>query len=107
MATQNRHQVLSVLRANHTELAVLGVRRYGLFGSFARDHQQSASDVDLLVDLEPEKKTFSFLCRDIDALIFFGRRDLSFRACGAAGSLQLCVPQSVVGSRHLDDGWLW
>lgn len=35
-----------------------GVRRVGLFGSFARGQQSPASDVDLLVDFAPPKKTY-------------------------------------------------
>lgn len=35
-----------------------GVRRYGLFGSFARNEATIKSDVDLLVEFVPEQKTF-------------------------------------------------
>jgi len=36
----------------------LGVRRIGLFGSFARGDSRESSDIDLLVESLPEEKTF-------------------------------------------------
>jgi len=36
----------------------MGVRRLGLFGSFARGEQGADSDVDLLVEFTPGQKTF-------------------------------------------------
>ena len=35
-----------------------GVRRFGLFGSFARSEQDHESDIDILVDFDPEKTSF-------------------------------------------------
>ena len=40
------------------QLALLGVRSIGLFGSFVRGEQTSMSDVDILVEFIPEKHTF-------------------------------------------------
>ena len=40
------------------QLALLGVRSVGLFGSFVRGEQTSLSDVDILVEFMPEKHTF-------------------------------------------------
>jgi hypothetical protein len=39
-------------------LQKLGVRRLGVFGSFARDESQSQSDIDLLVEFVPGMKSF-------------------------------------------------
>lgn len=36
----------------------IGVRRYGLFGSFRHDRASERSDVDLLVEFEPGRKNF-------------------------------------------------
>lgn len=48
-----RDAILHRLRANQPELrARFGVRRIGLFGSFARDTASQDSDVDLVVDFE-------------------------------------------------------
>ena len=40
------------------QLANLGVKKIGLFGSFVRGEQTPLSDVDLLVEFAPEKHTF-------------------------------------------------
>jgi hypothetical protein len=39
-------------------MEALGVRRIGLFGSFVRGEQRPDSDIDLLVEFEPDRKTF-------------------------------------------------
>ncbi|HEX8694452.1 MAG TPA: nucleotidyltransferase family protein [Longimicrobium sp.] len=39
------------------QIQALGVRRIALFGSFARGQAHAESDVDLLVEFDPEKKT--------------------------------------------------
>ena len=50
------------LRQREPELRALGVRRLGLFGSFVRYEQGPESDVDLLLEFEPGRKSFdSFL----------------------------------------------
>lgn len=54
--TQNRDQVLQLITQNKDALRRFGVRRIGLFGSFARNQSTPASDIDFLVELE--KKTF-------------------------------------------------
>jgi hypothetical protein len=75
MPVQTKAQVLALLQEYQHELHRFGVRRCGVFGSFVRDsaiHNQS--DVDILVDFEPEQKTFdnfihlSFFLEDL-----FGR----------------------------------
>ena len=53
-----KREVLSTLRRNSGRLQALGVKRLGLFGSFVRGEQKLVSDVDLLVEFEPGKKTF-------------------------------------------------
>ncbi len=40
------------------DLRRLGVKRLGLFGSFLAGTQRAESDVDLLVEFEPGKKSF-------------------------------------------------
>ena len=59
MATATtKRDVLNTLRQNSARLQALGVKRLGLFGSFVREEQRSASDIDLLVEFQPGKKTF-------------------------------------------------
>ncbi|MCI0392008.1 MAG: nucleotidyltransferase family protein [Acidobacteria bacterium] len=75
MPVQTKEQVLTLLREHQPELRRLGVKRCGVFGSFARNEARAQSDVDILVEFEPEKKSFdnfmqlTFLLEDL-----FGRR---------------------------------
>jgi uncharacterized protein len=50
----NRDDVLAILRAHRDEIAAMGVTSLALFGSFARDEAGPDSDVDLLVELDPD-----------------------------------------------------
>jgi predicted nucleotidyltransferase len=52
-------EALDILEKNQAKLDALGVRQYGLFGSFLYGQATPESDVDLLVEFEPEKKTFT------------------------------------------------
>lgn len=58
MKVQTKGEVLALLAAHAGDLYRFGVRRYGLFGSFVRQEQQAASDVDILVEFLPGQKTF-------------------------------------------------
>ena len=60
-----RDDVLKMLEDRRDSIRDFGVREIGVFGSFARGEQNSASDIDVLVDLE---------CHTFDAymdLLFF------------------------------------
>ena len=50
--------ILNILDERRDRLRALGVRRIGLFGSFVRGEQRPDSDIDLLVEFEPARKTF-------------------------------------------------
>lgn len=54
----HKEQVFAILHQHHSTLQQLGVRRYGLFGSFVRNEVHPTSDIDLLVEFEPQQKTF-------------------------------------------------
>lgn len=56
--TENRRDVIERIERLKSQLQAQGVRRLALFGSFARDKQRSDSDIDLLVEFAPGKKTF-------------------------------------------------
>ena len=58
MAVANKQQVIRLLKAHQQELLRWGVHRCGLFGSFVRDEAGKDSDVDLLVEFEPQQKNF-------------------------------------------------
>jgi predicted nucleotidyltransferase len=60
-------EVLEVLNKNKTKLNAFGVRRFSLFGSFLFDQATADSDVDLLVEFEPDTKTFT----NFSNLVFF------------------------------------
>lgn len=65
-----KDDVLAVIGANEDRIKAHGVRKLGLFGSFAKQEQDSGSDIDFLVEFEKDKKTFdnfinlSFLLED-------------------------------------------
>lgn len=55
---QTKGDILEALRTNASRIRAFGVKRIGLFGSFARGGQKGESDVDLLVEFEPGRKSF-------------------------------------------------
>ena len=55
---RTKQDILNVLDQNRSHLKELGVRRIGLFGSYLRGEQRSDSDIDLLAEFEPGRKTF-------------------------------------------------
>ena len=58
MSVQNKEEVLALLRQHGAQLRRYGVKRCGLFGSFARGQQNIGSDIDLLVEFESGSKSF-------------------------------------------------
>lgn len=55
---QIKREAVRVQTTHGGAIRSLGVKRLGLFGSFVHDNQKPESDVDLLVDFDPRKKTF-------------------------------------------------
>jgi predicted nucleotidyltransferase len=55
---ERKRDLFALLAKHQEELKQFGVKRWGVFGSFARDQQDSHSDVDILVEFEPGKKSF-------------------------------------------------
>lgn len=53
-----KENILERLKRNKAKLSNLGIRKVGLFGSYIRNEQNSNSDIDLLIDFEPEKENF-------------------------------------------------
>ncbi len=50
-----RKEILEFLQKHKAELqSRFGVKKIGLFGSFAKNEQKSQSDVDILVEIEAE-----------------------------------------------------
>ncbi len=49
---------MATLRNNKLRFEKLGVKSVGLFGSYVRNEQSVGSDIDLLLDFEPEEENF-------------------------------------------------
>ena len=54
----SKGDLLALLRRHGERITALGVLRLGLFGSFARNAASPESDVDLLVEFAPGRRTF-------------------------------------------------
>jgi len=46
------------MRTHKPNFELFGVNKIGLFGSYVRNEQHPQSDIDILVDFDPEKETF-------------------------------------------------
>lgn len=58
MIPLTRDEAIRRLQAVESEIRSLGVRRLALFGSVLRNEARPDSDVDVLVEFTPAKKTF-------------------------------------------------
>ena len=94
----NRAEAIDVLRRYESELRTRGVRRAAIFGSVARDEAGPASDVDILIDLDPDAGldvfAYSGLKRFI-ASLFAGRVDVVAR-CALKPDLRFPAEQDAV-----------
>ncbi|NOX46099.1 MAG: nucleotidyltransferase family protein [Chlorobi bacterium] len=54
----NKEYILSEMKQQKRELRNLGIVRIGLFGSYVREEQSEKSDIDILIEFEPEKENF-------------------------------------------------
>jgi len=54
----SREYILSKMKRQKKELQNLGIVRIGLFGSYVREEQSENSDIDILIEFEPEKENF-------------------------------------------------
>lgn len=53
-----KENIIGILRSYKTEFSKFGVQNIGLFGSYVRNEQSEKSDIDLLIDFDPEKENF-------------------------------------------------
>jgi uncharacterized protein len=69
--TPNLSKVLLVLRTHEAELRRKGIARLAVFGSVARGHPTATSDIDVMVDLDPDNipSLFTYLgiARELEA----------------------------------------
>jgi predicted nucleotidyltransferase len=56
----HRDHILTRLKNHQPQLQNLGVRSLELFGSVARDRATASSDIDILIELDPESGFFEF-----------------------------------------------
>jgi uncharacterized protein len=54
----DKEHILSSIKSKEAEILRHGIKSIGLFGSYARDEQSENSDIDILIDFEPEKENF-------------------------------------------------
>ena len=55
---QTKQDILDEIAVSHEAFARLGVKSIGMFGSFVKNTVKENSDVDMLVDFIPGKKSF-------------------------------------------------
>ncbi len=53
-----KEYVLNVLKSGKSEILKYGVSSVGLFGSYSRGEQTENSDIDILIDFDPDKENF-------------------------------------------------
>ncbi len=53
-----KQDLMNAISENRDAIKSFGVNRLGIFGSFSKGTVHETSDVDLLVDFIPEKKSF-------------------------------------------------
>ena len=54
----SKSKILNMMKEHSGDLKNYGVKKVGLFGSFARSRQNAKSDIDVLVEFERGGKTF-------------------------------------------------
>lgn len=54
----SKEYILSEMKQQKNELQKLGIVRIGLFGSYVREEQSEKSDIDILIEFDPEKENF-------------------------------------------------
>lgn len=64
----NRYYILTTIKSNKSKLEKLGVKNIGLFGSYIRNEQSKESDIDILLDFEPDKENFDNFMEVCDLL---------------------------------------
>jgi uncharacterized protein len=50
--------IITTIKSSKSELNRFGIRTIGLFGSYVRNEQSDSSDIDILIDFEPDKENY-------------------------------------------------
>ena len=64
----NKEIIVNTLKSHKPEFKNFGVKSIGLFGSYIRNEQIESSDIDILIDFEPNKETFNNFMAACDLL---------------------------------------
>lgn len=54
----SKDKIIKTIQENNGRIKSYGIKRVGIFGSFARSSQKKNSDIDILVEFEKGKKVF-------------------------------------------------
>ena len=54
----SRDYILSTIKAKKPDLKNFGIHQIGLFGSYSRGEASEESDIDILIEFDPDKETF-------------------------------------------------
>src|SRR5262245_51745657 len=60
---ERKTDLFALLARHQEQLRQFGVRRWGVFGSFASGRQSDRSDIDILVEFEEGRKSFDNFMR--------------------------------------------
>jgi predicted nucleotidyltransferase len=72
---QTKNELLHVLSENRGAIKSYGVNSLGIFGSISKETNTEESDVDLLVDFDPNRKSFdNFMDLNFFLEDLFGRK---------------------------------
>lgn len=55
---ETKDYIISTIRIHKSALCDLGINNVGLFGSYVREEQSENSDIDILIDFNPDKESF-------------------------------------------------
>ncbi|MDT8402748.1 MAG: nucleotidyltransferase family protein [Bacteroidales bacterium] len=53
-----KEYILTTIKENKKELLRFGILKVGLFGSYVRGDETETSDIDLLIDFDPDHENF-------------------------------------------------
>lgn len=54
----SKEYILTEIKQHKKEFQNFGISRIGLFGSYVREEQSKNSDIDILIEFDPEKENF-------------------------------------------------
>jgi hypothetical protein len=75
MDKKSKEELLEIIKDHQKQIKGFGVKRCGIFGSVVRSKNTAHSDIDVLVEFEPNQKTFdNFMHLALFLEELFGRK---------------------------------